>query len=71
MPLYRITRYVASDAIEVEADSPEQAEALISKGGIEVKGEFAHTVIEEVLPPPREGYREETTRDVLGEKKRG
>ena len=69
MPIYRFTRFIQTDAVEVEADSPEQAEALIMKGGIEVKGDFSHTRIEEVATK-FSGYVEETTRDMLGEIKR-
>ena len=71
MPLYRFTRFVQSDAIEVEADSPEEAEARIAKEGIVVKGEFTHTRVEEIQKTPTTGYVLETTRDVLEEKKRG
>ena len=71
MPIYRFTRFIQTDAIEVEADSPEEAEALILKGGIEFKGDFSHTRVEEMQKTPFTGYVLETTRDVLEEKKRG
>lgn len=64
MPIYRFTRFIATDAIEVEAASPEEAEALIQKAGVSAKSEFSHTEIEEVAQDFR-GYKETTTRDVL------
>jgi hypothetical protein len=65
MPVYRFTRFIATDVIEVEADTPEQAEVLIQKAGVQVRGDFSHTEIEEVKGEFR-GYKEVTTRDVLG-----
>lgn len=65
MPIYRISRLVVSDAVDIEADSPEAAIAILSKSGIQSKGEFSQTVIEEVLSPPKEGYRQETSQDLL------
>lgn len=68
MPIYRITRFEASHAIDVEASSPEEAVAIFQKAGVQVKGEFSHTVIEELIDPKVAGYREETTEDVIGAK---
>lgn len=65
MPVYRITRLVVTDAIEVDAPSPQEAIALIAKSGITVKSEFAETRVEEVIPPPAIGYREVRSDDVL------
>lgn len=65
MGTYRISRFLVSDAIDVQADSPEQALAILTKAGIQSKGDFSHTVIEEVLPPPKQGYRQETSQDIL------
>lgn len=55
-----------SDAVEVEAESPEQAITILTKAGVQTKGEFAHTVIEEIVAAPSGGYRQETTADILG-----
>jgi len=66
MPIYRLSRYVVTDAIDVEASSPEEAQAILDKAGVEAKAQFSHTVIEEVREPPKQGYREETTADVIG-----
>lgn len=66
MPIYRFTRYIATDAIEVDADSPEQAEALIEKAGIvALAADFSHTEIEE-MTPKFDGYKETTSADILG-----
>ena len=65
MPTYRIQRYVVTDDIEVEAANPEEAKAIFSKAGVQMKTEFAHTVVEEVLDFPKEGYREETSFDLI------
>jgi hypothetical protein len=66
MPIYRISRHVISDAIDVEASSPEEAVLILEKAGVEAKTEFLKTVIEEQIAPSKPGYREETGVDVIG-----
>lgn len=69
MPVYRFSRYIVTAAIDVEASSPEEAQQILSKAGVQAKGEFSHTAIEEVLKVPFTGYRVETTEDILGQAK--
>jgi hypothetical protein len=67
MPIYRISRYVVTEAIDIEADSPEQAQVLLAEQPLDPDApvSFSHTVIEERLPEPSRGYREETSADVI------
>lgn len=65
MPVYRFARYIVTAAIDVTAESPQAALALLQKDRVEAKGDFAHTVIEE-LALPLLGYREQTSADLLG-----
>lgn len=67
MPRYRISRYVTTDAVELEAASPELAIALAEKAGA-ASTTFSHTVVEEQRPAAQ-GYRLETTADILTQKK--
>lgn len=70
MPEYLFQRIGVLDEITVTADTPEQAETLIQKVGIKGKGgEFKSTLITQVVTD-NSGYKQETTRDILGEKKK-
>lgn len=68
MPLYRFSRYIVTDAIDVQASSPAEAQAILDKAGVQAKGEFSHTLIEEVIAAPKQGYRQETSEDILAAK---
>lgn len=69
MPLYRISRQIVTDVVEVTAANAAEAKEIFLKSGIQARADFSHTVIEEVVQDSR-GYREETSADLIAERKR-